>query len=119
MAGVTRGRARAGRLSPLAATERRWPLDAALRLTPKTSDTVAPVSRRTFVATACGRRDSQHERSPNDALITLQEPPGHGPKIEHRPEGRESEEKSLRLTNAQVNTNRSPTEKTHDQNILT
>ncbi|MCX5721316.1 MAG: hypothetical protein NT179_04710 [Nitrospirae bacterium] len=80
MAGVKRERAVAGKLSPLAATERRWPLDATLRLAPKTSDTVAPVSRRTFVATACGRRDSQHERSPNGALITLREPPSPGPK---------------------------------------
>lgn len=29
-----------------------------LRLAPKTSHTVAPVWRRTFVATACGRRSS-------------------------------------------------------------
>ena len=35
---------------------------------------------------------AQQERSPNGALITLREPPSPGPKIEHRPKEKESEE---------------------------
>jgi hypothetical protein len=40
---------------------------------------------------------AQQERSPNGVLITLREPPSPGPKMEHRPRGKESEERSLRV----------------------
>ena len=53
VAGV-RGRVRAGRLSPLEAIERRWPLDASLPLGAENlhHQRFAKVMLRTFVATA-------------------------------------------------------------------
>jgi hypothetical protein len=83
------------RVEPQSAVDRSRLL---LRLAPKTCNTSA--SRRCCFGHSsplpAAAAAVQQERSPNGALITLREPPSPGPKIGHRPRGKESEERSLR-----------------------
>ncbi len=92
-----RGWARAGRLSPLAATERTptatGPVTDLESLRPRTPPGVGTPLRAERLQVSATRPRAKAKI--NGALITLREPPSPDPKIEHRPKERESEKRSL------------------------